>query len=242
MCAACFDVWSDLLPLCKNHRDVFGSRDKSPKNNSHLIMDDLSRTQANYKNILRDINKRKKVLRQREVRNTKSQLTLPLQVLLCNLIFLHVPWTAIAVILWCATQKREKHKHGNLKPDDLQKLAEETIQKNPDLAVQANNMNNPLSVRAKAWKHEFDLAVWLLTQNKKGIAVPPRLAVHQYLSYWGMGPQPEALTEHLNTFETHKIWKHWMARFRKRWGFDYACCPKGPALKADDIGEKAIWK
>ena len=133
-------------------------------------MDDLSRTQANYKNILRDINKRKKVLRQREVRNTKSQLTLPLQVLLCNLIFLHVPWTAIAVILWCATQKREKHKHGNLQPDALQKLAEETIQKNPDLVMQADNMNNPLSVRAKAWKHEFDLAVWLLTQNKKGIA------------------------------------------------------------------------
>ena len=66
--------------------------------------------------------------------------------------------------------------------------------------------------------------------------------MHQYLSYWGMGPQPEALTEHLNTFVTHKIWKHWMARLRKIWGFDYACCPKGPALKADDIGEKAIWK
>ena len=203
-------------------------------------MDELSRTQADYKNTLREINKKKKVLRQREARNTKSLLSLPLRVLLCNLIFLHVPWKSIAVILWCATDKRQKHKQGNLQPEHLQKLAEETIEQKPDLAVQANNMNNPLSVLAKAWKHQFDLAVWLLIQNKKGIAVPPRLAINQYLSYWGMGPHPEALTKHLDTFETHKIWKHWMARFRKIWGFDHACCPKGPALKADDIAEKAI--
>ena len=205
-------------------------------------MEDLSRAQAQCKEMLRDIKKRKRTLQQHELRKTKYTLSSSVRALLCNLILMHVPWTAIAVILWVAIKKNKKQKEYGFKPEELQKVAEDTIHKNPNLVLQASDMNNLLTIRAKAWKHEFDLALWLLIQSKKGISVPPRLAVHQYLSYWGMGPQPEQVTKHLKTFETHQAWKHWMSRYRTKWGFDHAICPKGSALDTDQMKEKVAWK
>ena len=96
-------------------------------------------------------------------------------------------------------------------------------------------------VRVSAWRtvNEYRLALWLQTENCKGIAVPTGLLAQQYMNLFGMGPHGPYLSSHLNTFLQQKSTKHWLTRWRKTWGIKYAKCARAAPVATSEIEKKA---
>ena len=101
-----------------------------------------------------------------------------MKVLAVNLILMHVPWPRVHLILTMVAQKSQK---GSTSPDlsqeDVQSLATNTVEKQPNLINDVENHNNPRTLKARRHIQECDLALWLLEQNKKGAAVPSVIVV-----------------------------------------------------------------
>ena len=174
-------------------------------------------------------------------RNLEAPMPPRMKNVLCILVLMHTPWKIIAMIMYVATRFcRTVLKNTFLSTQEIQDLAEEALKTKPQLITQADDINHEETLCAKRWLYEYRLAVWLAEQNLKGIAVPVRMGIDYYLVQWGHGPHQERVTKHLHKFQARKTWKKWMHEFRRQWGFDYASCPKGPALSEPEIADKAF--
>ena len=127
----------------------------------------------------------------------------------------------------------------------MELIAMETIVAQPTLVENADNLNHPITICARKWLFESNVALWVIENNKKGIALPPHFVINKYCSQWGMGPHNEKVDRHLCKFRKWRGWKKWMTSFRENWNFKYTICPTMSPLNDEQIRMKAslrMWK
>ena len=127
----------------------------------------------------------------------------------------------------------------------MELIAMETIVAQPTLVENADNLNHSMAICARKWLYECNVALWVIENNKKGIALPPHFVINKYCSQWGMGPHNEKVDRHLGKFRKWRGWKKWMTSFRENWNFKYTICPTMSPLNDDQIRMKAslrLWK
>jgi hypothetical protein len=85
---------------------------------------------------------------------------------------------------------------------------------------------------------EWRAAVWLLQQNNKGIAVPSRALLQQYVLGWQRPLITVEAEEHLLRIQTKRYSAKWLHFFRKRWDIRWKKLPARNPLPADDLRRK----
>ena len=183
-----------------------------------------------------------KAVSQAEYRLKKSEcLGVGFEIFMATLVLLEVPWSLIGVIAVVKLSQYKKRYIGAWTPEKIQAVAKLGVKAMPALIEDMCYSENMLRHRAETWILESKLALWMMEQNQKGISVPASLAVETYVSSWGMGPHLPRKANRLAKFWKPGKWTTWMARFRSRWGFEFAPCPRGPAISRDDLVKKVHW-
>ena len=80
-------------------------------------------------------------------------------------------------------------------------IVQDTLLHWPALLATANSNHSLLRLHCQRQLHECRTSIWLLEQNKKGIAVLPKLALEYYLRLWGPRPYTELVAAHLIKFD-----------------------------------------
>ena len=202
-------------------------------------MESLISLRKEYRTILQNIQRSEEAATNKPPQH-KSELPRLKAVLLVNLILLHVPWPVIVKILLVATKSGCKVPKMPFNMAALKEIAMNKILEDPSLLTKVKDMSNPGTITANKWICEYNLAAWLLEQNRKGIAVPTSLAWAHYQQMWGWGPHQEAVASHLATLDHWSTAKSWAKRFRRRWNFDHNICPKGAPLSDAERSEKVL--
>lgn len=169
----------------------------------------------------------------------EERLGTAFKMMICMLVFLHTPWEVILAIALSKSTAIQKCKIPKVwSVAEIKKVARDGFRARRALKDEARDPDNMHTHKAQRAILECQLAMWLLKQNEKGIAVPSRMAVQSYLSSWGMGPHRRRLTRHLHKFTQPKAWKTWLAQFRQRWAFQYAACPRGAPMPPSETQGK----
>jgi hypothetical protein len=85
---------------------------------------------------------------------------------------------------------------------------------------------------------EWRAAVWLLQQNNKGIAVPSRALLQQYVLGWQRPLITVEAEEHLLRIQNKRYSAKWLHFFRKRWDIKWKKLPARNPLPEDDLRRK----
>ena len=204
-------------------------------------MENYSRCLLKEKSVFKAWRHLQKMQRQSIKRANATELRLLQKKLLCIWVLKLVPWKKIRLML-LAHDSRKKRRSFIWEQEALQQMAIKTIAAQPNLVQQAENINHLLTIRARKWMYECEVALWIAENNKKGIVLPPSFVIDKYTSFWGMGPHIEIIDKHLTKFRKWRGWKKWMCSFRATWKFQYTVCPTIADLTEDQIRTKASQK
>ena len=207
-------------------------------------MDVLNKIGAEHHGLLHLMRRQKKHDRQSARRGASKHMRPQAKHLLCTLILSLAPWKQIAMI-FLVLEARRKKKYETWSQAEMEQIAMETIVAQPTLVENADNLNHSMTICARKWLYECNVALWVIENNKKGIALPPHFVINKYCSQWGIGPHNEKVDRHLCKFRKWRGWKKWMTSFRENWNFKYTICPTMSPLNDDQIRMKAslrLWK
>ena len=117
-------------------------------------------------------------------------------------------------------------------------FVQETIHFWPEILAALTSNHSLPRLYCQRQLHECRTSLWLLEQNKKGIAVLPRLALDYYIGLWGPRPYTQLVALHVNKFDKAISCKKWFRLFRNNWGFYYAKMPMESSLSKANIEQK----
>ncbi len=169
------------------------------------------------------------VLKKRKQRQRRPELPRKTQELLATLVLRSVPTDAIIGIL--RTVSVQLMPQG---PRMLEELTGKVLSRQPALRENIWNNENDTTLRAQKLSFEWEVAMWLLGQSSKGLAVPSELLLERYRTRWPVGPHGPKVTRHLMSLGARKSRKKWLMRFRRRWNMTYSTLNSYGAMPTDE--------
>jgi hypothetical protein len=192
-------------------------------------------------NNLGEVKKQIEMLRGRNRRSDNGHIMWPVKKIITMLALLDATRDTIGIVMGLPRHSRiTRHLKLPLMLDQICGIVQETLTAWPNFVLEAQSIHPHVRLHCQRQLNECRTAMWLLEQNKKGIAVLPRLALEYYVRLWGCRPYTKLVEEHLSKFNNALFNKKWYRMFRVNWNFDYAKMPVETALAKDDIDRKVL--